>query len=112
MFVNLTPHAIHLHGAGGITTVPADGRVARCATIATPAGAAFDGTPLMRRSFGAVTMSDGTSFPDPQEGTMFIVSALVGAALPGRDDVASPGNLVRDPDGNIIGCTDLTLAPA
>lgn len=112
MFVNLTPHAINLHGADGtIRTIPPDGRVARCAAVATPAGHAPDGTPLMRRAFGDAGIQGGGAFPDPKPGTIFIVSALVAAAMAGRDDVASPGDLVRDVDGNIIGCRDLTLAP-
>lgn len=110
MFVNLTPHAIHLHHNGFILTVPASGRVARCSAVTTPCGD-HDGFPLVRRSFGAVSVDD-QPFPDPVPGTIFIVSALCAAALAGRDDVASPGDLVRDDQGQIVGCRDLTLAPA
>lgn len=112
MFVNLTPHAINLYRPDGtVRTIPPDGRVARCAAVAMPIGCAPDGTPLMRRSYGDAGIQGGGAFPDPQPGTIFIVSALVAAAMAGRDDVASPGDLVRDADGNIIGCRDLTLAP-
>ena len=76
---------------------------ARCKTVNSPAGDA-DGVPLSRVSYGTVE-----GLPEPAEGTLFVVSALVRSAVPGRSDVASPGDLVRDAGGNVIGCRGLVI---
>ena len=63
-----------------------------------------NGIPLTRVSFGAVV-----DLPPPVEGTIYIVSALVRSAVPNRLDVASPGELVRDSAGAVLGCKSLIL---
>lgn len=100
-FVNLTPHAVRV--VDGIGEIPPSGVVARCATTSTPAGSA-GGIALVRTTFGAVEC-----LPDAEEGTIFVVSALVRAAVPNRGDVASPGDLVRDASGSVIGCRNLIV---
>jgi hypothetical protein len=57
--------------------------------------------PTVRTSYGEVT-----GLPDPQVGVVFIVSGMVASAAP-REDVMSPGELVRDAQGRIIGCYGL-----
>ncbi len=101
--VNLTPHALNVVTSGGVTTIKPDGTVARCATTSTPAGEAA-GIPLSRTTYGKVI-----GLPDPVPGVIFVVSALVRAAVPHRGDVASPGDLVRDAAGNVIGCRGLVV---
>lgn len=95
-FINLTPHAITdaLTGA----SFPPSGEVARVAATFTPAGEA-GGVQLFRRTFGEVA-----GLPAPQDGVLFIVSALVADAAKGRTDLVSPGELVRNADGQPIGC--------
>mgnify|MGYP003334403232 CR=1 FL=1 len=63
-----------------------------------------NGVPVaaVRPSFG-----DVTGLPDAQPDTVFVVSALVRAAVPNRSDVASPGALVRDSQGNVTGLAAL-----
>jgi len=100
---NLTPHALNLITATGTVTVAPSGAVARCATTSAPAGEA-EGVPLVRTSYGEVV-----GLPDPSPGTLFVVSALVRAAVPHRADVASPGDLVRDASGNVVGCRNLVI---
>jgi len=58
-----------------------------------------------------VTTSYGRveGLPEPETGVLYLVSAVVRAAVPGRADVASPGDLVRDGEGNVIGCRHLIL---
>lgn len=58
--------------------------------------------PVMRTSFGEVT-----GLPEQENGVMLIVSAMVRAALPDRKDLVSPGDLVRDDQGRVIGCKSL-----
>ncbi len=100
-FVNLTPHAIVVVVPSGTTTIPASGTLARCKTVNVPVGE-VDGVPV-----GRVTYGDVEGLPAPQEGTYYVVSALVRAAVPGRSDVLSPGDLVRDAAGQVVGCRGL-----
>lgn len=101
MIINLTPHEINIHLAdGSIRSIPSSGE-ARVASTSTPLPP-FDGVPLVRNTYGAVT-----GLPAFVEGTLLIVSAMVASALPYRTDLASPGALVRDPEGRIIGCRTL-----
>ena len=100
---NLTPHAIHIITEGGTVTVAPSGTVARCSSASTPAGE-VNGIALSRTTFGAVT-----GLPEPVEGVILVVSALVRAALPTRTDLASPGELVRDAAGAVIGCKGLIV---
>ena len=109
---NLTPHALVLIAPDGTeTVVPASGTVARVGS--TPGTVeAREGFPCMVASptvFGEVT-----GLPEAQEGTMFIVSGMVGSALAGagRRDVFMPGtgpndDARRNPAGHITGVTRL-----
>jgi len=45
--------------------------------------------------------------PEPQEGTIFIVSALTAQAVPDRQDVFIVDDAVRDDQGRIIGARAL-----
>lgn len=97
-FINLTPHAIV---ACGLTIAPS-GNIARVATRNETVGDA-DGVPLTRQVIGAVE-----GLPEPTD-TILIVSAMVRCAVPHRTDVASPGDLVRDAAGNVVGCRNLII---
>ena len=100
--VNCTPHTVKLVNDFGILEMPSVG-VARVSSTQEEIGRVI-GVPLVRATFGAVT-----GLPEPVEGTLYIVSALVRAALPGRADLASPGDLVRDEAGNVIGAKSLIV---
>lgn len=99
-FLNLTPHAIAIVNG---PTVPPSGQLARCASRSVPVGE-HGGVPLSRVTFGAVE-----GLPEPEEGVLYLVSALVRAAVSSRSDVASPGDLVRDEKGAVLGCKGLTI---
>ena len=101
--INLTPHALNIVTAHGTVTLAPSGTVARCSQTSTPAGE-VGGIALSRTAFGAVT-----GLPEPVEGVILVVSALVRAALPTRTDLASPGELVRDAAGVVIGCKGLIV---
>ena len=105
MFVNLTPHPITvvLEDEKIMVIDPAAGVPARVAQQDVAVDT-FDGVPLFRQEFGQVI-----DLPDPVDGTMLIVSALVRAACPDRLDLASPTGLVRDAEGKIIGCRGLAV---
>lgn len=94
-FINLTPHAINLIDG---PSFPPSGNVARVA-VSRQLVVKWNEVKLFAPSFGEVE-----GLPEPQEDTAFIVSALVRTALPDREDLLSPGNLVRDDKGAVIGC--------
>ena len=103
-FVNLTPHTINvILPDGSVRDFPASGSVARCSQ-SNIVVAELDGIPITRQSFGEVV-----GLPAPQEGTRFIVSRLVAAACPDRDDLLIPGPLVRDAAGQPKGCEGLSV---
>lgn len=96
--VNLTPHAITILSPNGDRIFPPDGTVARVSQT-TKLESFIDGIEIHAPRFG-----DVVGLPRPVEGVHFIVSAMVKAACPGRKDLLSPGELVRDVKGNVIGC--------
>jgi hypothetical protein len=46
----------------------------------------------------------GNLYPSTRIETYYLVSQLVKSALPSRKDLLVPAEIVRDKDGNIIGC--------
>ena len=120
-FINLTPHSVNIYGKGTdgndieLISIPSDG-LARCKVITKPVGdikevngqdvVAFyesRGIELFHTEFGEVT-----GLPAPKENTIYIVSMLVRTALPNRKDLYSPGKLLRNNEGQPIGCLGLT----
>lgn len=100
--VNLTPHTINIVDGETSCDLPPSGIVARVATTRVLDGE-VDGVPTYRVTFGAVT-----GLPDhPTDGVAYVVSGMVAAAAP-RADVFSPGDLVRDDKGVVVGCRGLT----
>jgi len=106
--VNLTPHALNLMPAGPtgpVVTIPPSGLVARCTVDRVQVDTVtVDGisVPVNQTRFGEVF-----DLPDPQPDTIFVVSALVAQAVPDREDVFFPDDIVRDANGNVIGCRAL-----
>lgn len=102
--LNLTPHPLTLVGEDGTLTVPASGQVARLAVTRTAcAPVTFDGVTL---PVSRPTMGDIVGLPAPAPGVILVVSALVAEAA-GRADVMSPGELLRDTTGAVIGARGL-----
>lgn len=104
-FVNLTPHEVRVFLEEGVSTrLAPSGQIARVLATTSDAGH-FGNVPLVKTSFGEVS-----GLPDSEKGTLYIVSAMVRMALPSRKDLASPGDLVRDESGNVIGCRNLIVS--
>jgi len=78
MLVNLTPHVIRFTDG---TELAPSGTVARVAASYTE----FDARGVCRAVFGQVS-----GVPAPEAGTLFVVSGMVSAAMPDRDDVVAP----------------------
>ena len=107
--VNLTPHALMIvidRETGKTITVPPTGKVARVTTIREP-GAFHDGVPTFKVTFGSVT-----GLPDMELGKVFVVSGMVAShpSVRQRPDVFSPGELIRDAGGIVVGCHGLVCA--
>ena len=94
-----------------IHTLKPSGTVARCkvdrqevdSIIAQEVDEEWDFTiPITKTKFGEVE-----GLPEPEEGVIYIASQLVAQAVPDREDVFFPDDLVRDENGNIIGCRAL-----
>jgi len=106
--VNLTPHPLNLMPEGPegpVVTIPPSGQVARCTVDRVQVDTVtVDGisVPVNQTRFGKVE-----NLPEPQEGTIFIVSALTAQAVPEREDVFITDDAVRDEQGRIIGCRAL-----
>ena len=97
--VNLTPHAINVVG---YEEIPASGLVARV-SMKTEPDAVIAGFPTSYTEYGEVE-----NLPEI-EGVSFVVSKMVRDACPDRADLLYPAELVRDKEGNIIGCKSLGL---
>lgn len=115
-YVNLTPHEINIYAAEVDATgkdtkesnlslsLPPSGETARVSvtpryylTVPQPSEVV-----LYKQVVG-----DVVGLPDPENDTIFIVSAQVRLAAPYRRDVASPGELKRNEAGQPIGCVGL-----
>jgi len=101
---NLTPHALSLVGANGTITVPSTGIVARLAVTRTALSPVIvDGVEL---AVSLPSLGEVTDLPVAEDGVILVVSALVAGAV-NRPDVMSPGELIRDSNGNVIGAKGL-----
>ena len=101
--VSLLPHVTSVVVDDSVTFIDPSGTVARCTQTEEVIGS-VDGIPLTRQTFGAVT-----GLPEPEEGTWFLVSRMVAAAVPDRHDLLIPGPLVRDDRGVVVGCRGLSV---
>lgn len=104
--INLCPHPVDVvRKDGAIESFPKSGVVARCEQFETVVGE-IDGIEITEQDFGPVK-----DLPAPQEDTVFIVSRIVADRCPNREDLLIPGPLLRDDDGNVIGCKGLSKPP-
>ena len=102
---NFTPHnVVIVIDSTKKIVIPSDGiaRVTETKTVAPSID--VDGVTIetFKSSFGEVE-----NLPPQEEGVMVIVSAMVASAAKDRNDLLVPGELLRDNDGNIIGCKSL-----
>ena len=103
--INCTPHDVNLVTTKGNITFPKSGIIPRLTesqkkiNSVNSNGIEID---IMEKSF---LKPEG--LPEPQENTIFIVSALVAGACKNRDDLVVPNDTVRDDQGRIIGCRSL-----
>lgn len=102
--LNCTPHSLVFVDDAGkvIRTVEPSGILPRVSSAVTIVGD-IDGISDEVTSYGQVV-----GLPEKREGVIMVVSAMVAARLPDRDDIRIPGRQVRDDQGRIIGCRSLS----
>ncbi len=105
VLVNLTPHDVLVIDGEKIIQIEKSGEIARVSSSSEKVGTAA-GLPLFATKFGEVA-----NLPEPKKGNLYIVSALVRAALPHRKDLLSPSQLVRNSEGAVIGCQGFDVNP-
>ena len=103
--INMTPHGVTIVDSAGavVKEIPASGNTIRLSTSIEMIGH-IDGIFVSKTIFG-----DPVGLPSVKDGVYYIVSQLVKSALPDRKDLLVPAQVVRDKDGNIIGCQSLGL---
>lgn len=96
-FVNLTPHTIVVNTAKSVVSIPPSGELARVKQVFNNVGDDADLVKTVTSSFG-----DIEGLPEPQKGTIFLVSSIVASATD-RTDIAIPNTMdaVRDDEGRI-----------
>jgi hypothetical protein len=133
MFVNLTPHTLNVYShnpSDPIFEIEPSGQVARVSVQYTIKAHVIDiSDPILEiepsgqvaRVSGQYTIKahvidipvydakygEVEGLPEPEDGVFYIVSGMVKAAVPDREDVFSPGELIRDENGRPIGCRGL-----
>ena len=110
VYLNLTPHALYIKAVDGeyVTIAPDERGAARVVyDRLPPEQVRIDGHEVTVAVAGAPREIVG--LPEPEEDVILIVAKAVADAAPaGRGDLMSPGKLIRDEDGTVIGCDGLT----
>ena len=107
MLKNLTSHEVCIYKLNGVTSdldvvIEASDTIARVSCEYIKVDKKVAGIDLYRPVFGEVT-----GLPEYKEGTYLLVSTMVREALPLRKDLVSPGQLLRNDKGEVIGCLGL-----
>lgn len=102
-FVNLTPHPLTIKKNDGTILELEVGDFVR-ATQTQNKVKEIDNINFYETVYGKVE-----GLPKSQEGTIYIVSLITKMACPERDDLVTPGNLIRNEEGAIVGCEGLNM---
>lgn len=119
-FVNLTEHTINVVGKNATAVEPSGKslRVSQEMTPVHPAEVGGDDTvEFYRAKYGPLEMIDNATkqvvskeLPPATDDTVYIVSGQCLDALKGvRADFAAPGQLIRDENGQPVGCKGLKI---
>ena len=103
--INMTPHAISMVDQDGnlVCKFEPSGATIRLSAKTERVGE-VNGLPLTKTVYG-----EPEGLPEYQDGTWYIVSAMIKAALPERTDLLVPAEQVRNDAGQIIGCKSLGI---
>jgi len=101
MIINLLPHPVTIIDGEKIREIKPSGTTARLREHQDESNP-IDGIPT-----ATVLMGDVVGIPRPLPDTYYIVSKVTIMASPMRNDLLCPMGIVRDDNGNVIGCTHL-----
>jgi len=102
--INLTPHQLNIKTQkGSIVNIEPSGTIARVAQSEERFGEVKD-IEVTKLLFGEVE-----ELPEADFGTYYIVSRIVASAASHRSDLLTPGQLIRDDDGKVIGARGLSV---
>jgi len=97
--VNLTEHVVYVYQNGRVfLEIPPSGQVAKC-KVEEVEVERLSNVPIVKSQYGEVE-----GLPEPRKDVLYIVSFPVANAKKDRKDLIVPTRLVRDKEGNIIGC--------
>jgi hypothetical protein len=100
--VNCTPHVLNIvRKDGTVLNLKPSGIIPRVATT-NEIYDEIDGVVISQTLYGSVQ-----DLPEPEEGTYYIVSLLVKKTAITRDDLLAPGELIRNSEGQTVGCKGL-----
>lgn len=104
--INKVPHPIYILDEENrvLHTFPKSNGMIRLAQVTNLIGD-INGIPISETVFGAPD-----KLPLFKLNTFYIVSNLVKTALPDREDLLTPSNIVRNEEGVIIGCLSLDIS--
>ena len=104
--INMTPHPITIVDGENniIKSIPFSGNQIRLKVSTETLPETIFGVPISKTIFG-----EPEGLPEYNKETYYIVSQLVKSALPNRTDLLVPAEVVRDNNGNIIGCRSLGM---
>lgn len=98
--INLTPHHLHIHTEDDIVEVPPSGSVCRVHFTYIDGGS-VTGIPVTLRK-----PPDVDGLPEEKGDHIYVVSGKVERHVK-RHDVYSPGKMIRDDEGSVVGCEGL-----
>ena len=103
--INLTPHPVNLLDVDANVVITFHSEVlARCSQNDIIIGKLNKDIILTKTSYGEVI-----GLPEQAPRTFYIVSRLVRNALPNRTDLLVPNQLIRDSEGQIVGCRSFSI---
>jgi hypothetical protein len=99
--INLTGHPLTITDGEKIMTLPSEGRVRVDSSKKTLRTVWYEGIGM---PVVGIKRKEVTGLPPPEDGVVYIVSGIA-ADTANRDDVLSPGGLVRENGkGRVMGC--------
>ena len=109
--INLTPHNIYMKGkyvlpkADKPCRVKVEKNPISYIDISSYAGLENEMMPVYKTEYS----KNVENLPEPEIDKVYIVSRIVREAVPERKDLLVPEDLIRDDEGNIIGCNSFSL---
>lgn len=102
--INLTTHTLNIFSEDKeeVISIEPSGQIARI-SVETKKTKTIAGIPFFKSVFGKVE-----GLPNKAQGCIYVVSSLVLVNTKDRNDVFAPGELLRNDEGQPIGCIGLS----